>query len=370
MKNHTHRTDIKGIVNGFTLIELLVVITIIALLVSILMPALNKAKQQAYAVKCMAHQKGIGQAMMQHLAEHDDIYPLSYVYPNDPWDGINKKDKGTWSISKQPNGGGIETGDQNGYLHWSWFLMGNGSAVDPEFFECPGMKEGGAPPTYPVPGDEADGQMSNTTGFVDRQARRMAFTLNAALCPRNKINGSDYPKKFQLVKATKVKGATDTILATEFNKDWRLLTGNTDTAGDAPVKSHRPVTPFLSFSNQSASEAALLTASRTSFGYSYTCYQYQRRNDFGINPMDTIEMGTNNFDANPLNGLGRHHPGKYLTEDDNSVKQDYGGTTNFLFADGHVSRMHVIETIQKALWGRKFYSVTGDQSVMYPALLE
>ena len=58
--------------NGFTLIELLVVISIIALLISILMPALNKAREQATGSVCLGNQKALVLAWIMYADENDD----------------------------------------------------------------------------------------------------------------------------------------------------------------------------------------------------------------------------------------------------------------------------------------------------------
>lgn len=60
---------------AFTLIELLVVISIIALLVAILMPALNMAKQQANAAVCGANLHRLGVSLDLYAQDYRDFYP-------------------------------------------------------------------------------------------------------------------------------------------------------------------------------------------------------------------------------------------------------------------------------------------------------
>lgn len=64
--------------SGFTLIELLVVIAIIALLVSILMPSLNQAKQMAKNVKCMANLKSINTIWNFYFSDTGGTLPDVY----------------------------------------------------------------------------------------------------------------------------------------------------------------------------------------------------------------------------------------------------------------------------------------------------
>ncbi|MBN2445364.1 MAG: DUF1559 domain-containing protein [Phycisphaerae bacterium] len=66
----------KQTMKGFTLIELLVVVAIIALLISILLPSMGEAREQARRVKCGSNLRQIGLAMFNCWEERNGFGPL------------------------------------------------------------------------------------------------------------------------------------------------------------------------------------------------------------------------------------------------------------------------------------------------------
>jgi len=73
---------------GFTLIELLVVIAVIALLMGILLPALNRAREQARKIACLSNMRQMGLAVTAYLTDSEYRLPPSSCHiddPNDHW---------------------------------------------------------------------------------------------------------------------------------------------------------------------------------------------------------------------------------------------------------------------------------------------
>lgn len=93
---------------AFTLIELLVVISIIALLISILLPALRSARGAAHSMACLSRERQMGIAFMAYAQDHKDTLPAGYINSNVTWSdllapyhGVNEGDYNSFSSTRR-----------------------------------------------------------------------------------------------------------------------------------------------------------------------------------------------------------------------------------------------------------------------------
>jgi prepilin-type N-terminal cleavage/methylation domain-containing protein len=92
---------------GFTLVELLVVIGVIALLISILLPALNQARESARRVKCLANVRQLSMAWMMYANDNKGRFCNSMTQgwpPNDPnsWVQFNGSFHNAFALAGYP----------------------------------------------------------------------------------------------------------------------------------------------------------------------------------------------------------------------------------------------------------------------------
>ncbi len=161
----------RGNARAFTLVELLVVVSIIALLISILLPSLRKARDSAKMTKCLAHMRGMGQAAMVFAADHNDRFQLTATE-----DGINYADP-----------------DKNRYAYGG----------DGEILSWPVAIAQGAGMNFSNNWDW--GVRAQERSIAMRKQRRMNRNLEIVKCPADKVEVSSpwYPQE------TSLKGTGD-----------------------------------------------------------------------------------------------------------------------------------------------------------------
>ncbi len=137
---------------AFTLIELLVVVAIIALLISILLPSLARARELSKRSVCAANLKGIGTACATYANDSEQVYPIPGASSTNQSAGMCATGFSYLGIGKNPPGRTVVTQTNSLVVSTSrcfWMLIRDG-ATAPKQFICPSSDQTANQDTDPM----------------------------------------------------------------------------------------------------------------------------------------------------------------------------------------------------------------------------